>query len=88
MDQRFSLTSFSLSKAENVGLVGIIVKQNFSKSTGMSLKELLFASFNKIELDMSVDGLSSIRGGNGEQSTPLSVRAEHITNNLSCLQIS
>lgn len=36
------------------------MEQYSTKSTGMSLEQLLFAAFNKVKLNVSINGLSSI----------------------------
>lgn len=51
----------------------------------MALKELLFTAFNKVELNVSINGLPSVRSGDGKQSTPFSIWAKNIPNDLSVL---
>lgn len=68
--------------------MGLVVKKDFSESAGVAFEQLLLATFDEVELDVSIDGLASIRSGNCKEGTPLPIGAEHISNNLSLFKIS
>jgi hypothetical protein len=50
------------------------MKKNSSESASMTFEELLFSTFNKIKLDVSIDSLTTVRGRNSEKSTPFAIR--------------
>lgn len=69
------LVCFSLHEAEDVGFVNFVVKICFSESTSVAFKKLLSGTLNKVELNVPINGLSTIGTRNTEQGTPLFIRA-------------
>lgn len=59
-----------------------VVKICSAESTSVALKKLLSCSFNKVKLNVTINGLSTVRTRNTEQGTPFFIRAQHISNNL------
>ena len=76
------LSRFALHKAEYVGPVGFIMQEDLAKSAGMSFKQLLLSSFNEIQLDMTIDRLSTIWAGNTEKGSPVLSRGQHVADDL------
>lgn len=75
MNQRFSLSFLSLNKTKDIGFMSVIMEKSLTESAGVTLQKLLLASFNKVKLDMSVNGLSSVGSGNSKEGTPFSIVA-------------
>ncbi len=55
--------------------MSVIMEKSLTESAGVTLQKLLLASFNKVKLDMSVNGLSSVGSGNSKEGTPFSIVA-------------
>ena len=53
----------------------------------MALQELLFLSFNQVQLDMAIDCLSSVGRTNGIQCTPFFLLFKVITDNLDLVSL-
>jgi hypothetical protein len=88
VDGRLGLSSLALSKAEDIGVVGVVVEQDSAECASMAFQQLLLASFNQVKLDMSIDGLSSVGSRYSEQCTPLAIGTQHVSDNLAFLQIA
>lgn len=81
-------SGFSLDKTEDVWSVSIVVNKGSTESTSVALDHLLFSTFNEIQLDVSIDSLTSIRSWDTEQCCPFFIVWEDITDNLSFFKFS
>ena len=65
-----------------------VVKISPTESTGVAFEKLLSSSFNEIELNVAIDGLSSVGTGDTEEGSPFLIRAEHVSDNLVVLEVA
>lgn len=85
MDSWALLSSFFFNKTENVWSVSLVMDKSCSKSTSMTFEQLLFSSFNKIKLNVSIDSFSSIWSRNSKKGWPFSIRGMYIADNSSLI---
>ena len=88
MNWRSLFSCFSFNKTEYVGSVCIVMNKGSTKCTSMTLNHLLFSTFDKVKLDMSIDSFSSIWCWNSEKSSPFFIVWKNITDYLSFLKLS
>lgn len=79
------LTSLSLDEGENGGLVVVGVDVGLAETSAVTLKELVLLTFEETELDVSVDGLSTVGRADTAKDSPLLGGVDGVTQNLDAL---
>lgn len=62
--------------------------EHAAEGAGMALQQLLLSSVDEVQLDVAVDGLPAVRSGDRKESTPLSIGAQNVSNDLTVEQIT
>lgn len=88
MNCRLGLTRLPLHEAEDVRVLRLVVQQHTTEGAGVPLEQLLLGSLDEVQLNVSVDSLTPIGSRYSEEGAPLTIRREHISDNLSFLEVS
>lgn len=86
VELRGALASLSFSEAEQARLLAAIMNNSLSEATSMTLQELLLVGLSEVQLHVSIDGLSTVRGVNGGQKHPFLATIHGESDNLAIVR--